>query len=102
MMVYRGEFFEEKKGDKKEFEKFEQFLKGEKVKAFINEWMEKGKEKGIKKAGIITLLLYLWLLDEDEDSVLKKAGEVLGKLLGAPKFFASFLNLKAKPEEIEG
>jgi hypothetical protein len=100
-MVYREEFFKEKKENKKDFEKFEQFLKSGRVKSFIDEWMERGKGKGIKKAGIITLLLYLWLLDEDESSVLKKAGEVLGKLLGAPKFFASFLNLKPKPEEIE-
>ncbi len=81
------------------FARFEQFLHSPKVQVFIQDWLNRGKEKGIKKAGIITLLLYLWLLDEDEESVLKKAGEVLGKLLGTPKFFASFLNLKPEPDE---
>ena len=84
------------KEEREKLERFKKFLKSERVENFIKSW--KTRFKRLKSAGIKTLLFYLWLLDEKEESVSAKADEVLKKLMGMPEFFSAFTKILTDEE----
>ncbi|MEW6528254.1 MAG: hypothetical protein AB1391_00025 [Candidatus Micrarchaeota archaeon] len=92
--------FEEKEIEQRieDIVNYYKFIKEKETTEFVNKW----NDKGYKKAGVIALLLKLWLFSnqkKNSKSILKDAEEILGKLTGEKEWYSFLSNLKLTPEK---